>query len=59
MNNSDKNSYIQQGKKSSDFEKKASSLSLKKRLIIPGIMFLVCVISLALVGQLSGIPEIF
>lgn len=39
--------------------KRASSLSLKERLIIPGIMFLVCVISLALVGQLPGIPGVF
>jgi hypothetical protein len=55
MSNSNRNSYIQQRKKSSDFEKKGSSLSLKQQLIIPGIMFLVCVISLTLVSQLPGI----
>jgi len=55
MSNSYKNSYIQQRKKWNDFEKKASSLSLKQPLIIPGIMFFACVISLALVSQLPGI----
>ncbi|RED49462.1 DUF3360 family protein [Seonamhaeicola aphaedonensis] len=38
---------------------RAKKLSLKERLIIPGIMFLVCVVALALVGQLPGIPGIF
>jgi len=38
---------------------RAKELSLKERLIIPGIMFIVCVVSLALVGQLPGIPGIF
>lgn len=38
---------------------RAKELSLKERLIIPGAMFLVCVISLALAGQLPGIPGIF
>ncbi|WP_248724085.1 DUF3360 family protein [Seonamhaeicola sp. ML3] len=38
---------------------RAKKLSLKEKLIIPGIMFLVCIISLALVGQLPGIPGIF
>jgi hypothetical protein len=39
--------------------KRAEKLSLKERLIIPGVMFLVCAVSLALVGQLPGIPGIF
>jgi len=39
--------------------KRAEKLSLKERLIIPGAMFLVCVVSLALAGQLPGIPGIF
>lgn len=39
--------------------KRAKQLSLKERLIIPGVMFLVCVVSLALAGQLPGIPGIF
>ncbi|SHJ14251.1 DUF3360 family protein [Algibacter luteus] len=39
--------------------KRAKSLTLKERLIIPGVMFLVCVVSLALAGQLPGIPGIF
>lgn len=38
---------------------RASQLSMKEKLIIPGAMFLVCVISLGLVGQLPGIPGIF
>ena len=38
---------------------RSKSLTLKEKLIIPGIMFLVCVVSLALVGQLPGIPGIF
>ena len=33
-------------------------LSLKEKLIIPGVMFIVCVVSLALVGQLPGIPKL-
>lgn len=35
------------------------NLSLKEKLFIPGAMFLVCIISLALVGQLPGIPGVF
>ncbi|MCL7754850.1 DUF3360 family protein [Polaribacter sp. Z022] len=38
---------------------RAKELSLKERLIIPGIMFLICSVSLALAGQLPGIPGIF
>lgn len=38
---------------------RAKSLSLKERLIIPGVMFIICVVSLALVGQLPGIPGMF
>ena len=38
---------------------RAKKLSLKERLIIPGAMFLVCVVSLALAGQLPGIPGVF
>ncbi|SNR35329.1 DUF3360 family protein [Lutibacter flavus] len=38
---------------------RAKNLSLKEKLIIPGVMFLVCIISLALVGLLPGIPGIF
>jgi len=38
---------------------RAKELSLKDRLIIPGIMFIVCFVSLALVGQLPGIKGIF
>ncbi|MBC3758886.1 DUF3360 family protein [Hyunsoonleella sp. SJ7] len=38
---------------------RAQKLTLKERLIIPGVMFLVCVVALALVGQLPGIPGIF
>lgn len=37
---------------------RAKKLTLKERLIIPGIMFLICVVALALVGQLPGIPSI-
>jgi hypothetical protein len=37
---------------------RAKELSLKERLIIPGAMFLVCIVSLALAGQLPGIPGI-
>lgn len=39
--------------------KRSESLTIKEKLIIPGIMFLVCIVSLALVGQLPGIPGIF
>ena len=38
---------------------RAAELSWKEKLIIPGAMFIVCVVSLALVGQLPGIPGIF
>ena len=38
---------------------RAKELSFKEKLIIPGVMFVVCVVSLALVGQLPGIPGIF
>jgi len=38
---------------------RAKNLSLKEKLIIPGAMFIVCIVSLALVGQLPGIPGIF
>ena len=38
---------------------RAKELSLKERLIIPGVMFIVCVVSLALAGQLPGIPGVF
>lgn len=38
---------------------RAKSLTLKEKLIIPGVMFLVCLVSLALVGQLPGIPGMF
>ncbi len=38
---------------------RAKELTLKERLIIPGAMFIVCVVSLGLVGQLPGIPGIF
>ncbi len=38
---------------------RAQELSLKEKLIIPGIMFIVCIVSLGLVGQLPGIPGIF
>lgn len=37
---------------------RAKKLTLKERLIIPGIMFLICITALALVGQLPGIPGI-
>jgi hypothetical protein len=40
-------------------KERPKKLSLKEKLIIPGVMFLVCVISLALVGQLPGIPGMF
>lgn len=38
---------------------RSKSLTLKEKIIIPGAMFLICVVSLALVGQLPGIPGIF
>ena len=38
---------------------RANNLSFKEKLIIPGIMFIISVVSLALVGQLPGIPGIF
>ena len=38
---------------------RAKELSWKEKLIIPGVMFLVCVISLGLVGMLPGIKGIF
>jgi len=38
---------------------RAKSLTLKERLIIPGVMFVICVVSLALVGQLPRIPGMF
>lgn len=38
---------------------RAKDLSWKEKLIIPGAMFIVCVVSLALVGQLPGIKGIF
>ncbi len=38
---------------------RSKTLTWKEKLVIPGIMFLVCVISLAVVGQLPGIPGIF
>lgn len=37
---------------------RAKKLTLKERLIIPGVMFVVCAVSLALAGQLPGIPGI-
>lgn len=38
---------------------RAAELNWKEKLIIPGVMFIICVVSLALVGQLPGIPGIF
>ena len=40
-------------------KERAKELSWKEKLIIPGAMFIVCIVSLALVGQLPGIPGIF
>ncbi len=40
-------------------QERAKKLSLKEKLIIPGAMFTVCVVALALAGQLPGIPGIF
>lgn len=37
---------------------RAKTLNLTEKLIIPGLMFLICIISLALVGQLPGIPAL-
>jgi hypothetical protein len=39
--------------------KRAKELSIKEKLIIPGAMFIVTVASLAMAGQLPGIPGIF
>ncbi len=39
-------------------KERAKELSWKEKLIIPGAMFIVCVVSLALAGQLPGIPGI-
>tara|TARA_B100000809_G_scaffold248870_1_gene279423 strand:- start:348 stop:1790 length:1443 start_codon:yes stop_codon:yes gene_type:complete len=38
---------------------RAKGLSWKEKLIIPGAMFIICVVSLAVVGQLPGIKGIF
>ncbi|MGY5352120.1 DUF3360 family protein [Wenyingzhuangia sp. IMCC45533] len=40
-------------------KQRAKNMSLKEKLIIPGITFIVCAVSLALAGQLPGIPGIF
>ena len=40
-------------------KERSKSLTLKEKLIIPGVMFIVSVVSLALVGQLPGIPGMF
>ena len=37
---------------------RAKELSLRDKLVIPGIAFIICVVALALVGQLPGIPAI-
>lgn len=37
---------------------RADELSMKEKLIIPGVMFIVCIVSLALVGQLPGIAKL-
>ncbi|MDO6803580.1 DUF3360 family protein [Wenyingzhuangia sp. 1_MG-2023] len=37
---------------------RAKTLNLTEKLIIPGLMFLICIVSLALVGQLPGIPAL-
>lgn len=39
-------------------KERAEGMSWKEKLVIPGIMFVVCVVSLALAGQLPGIPKI-
>jgi len=38
---------------------RTKSLTLNEKLIIPGAMFAICIVSLALVGQLPGIPGMF
>ena len=38
---------------------RAKGLTWKEKLVIPGVMFIVCVVSLALVGQLPGFKGIF
>lgn len=38
---------------------RAKELSWKEKLVIPGLMFVVCVVSLALVGQLPGFKGMF
>lgn len=38
---------------------RAKELNLKEKLVIPGVMFIVCLVSLALVGQLPGFKGIF
>lgn len=38
---------------------RAKGMSWKEKLIIPGVMFIICVVSLAVVGQLPGIKGIF
>jgi len=40
-------------------QERAKQLSWKEKLVIPGIMFIVCVVSLALIGELPGIDGIF
>ncbi|WP_075187739.1 DUF3360 family protein [Teredinibacter haidensis] len=39
-------------------KKRAESLSFKDRVVIPGSAFLICVISMAVVGMLPGIPAL-
>jgi hypothetical protein len=38
---------------------RAKELTWREKLIIPGVMFVICVVSLGLVGQLPGIKGIF
>lgn len=38
---------------------RAKELAWKEKLIIPGVMFIICIVSLALVGQLPGIKGMF
>lgn len=38
---------------------RAKGLTWKEKLVIPGVMFIVCVVSLAVVGQLPGIERLF
>lgn len=40
-------------------KERAKNLSWKEKLVIPGIMFVVCVVSLAVAGQLPGIKGMF